>query len=292
MPLNPAMAVMSSVEFLLWASLAFIFWNKKLQKRFPAMSTYLALRLVSTPLLLGALMMQSRPGGDWFYPVYFYGYYGVYIASAILLFFICLEIFRSALQAFSGLVRFGIVIFRWAAVVSVILSLTTVSFAHRGPMLICDIGYSLMRSVSLIELCLLAFLCLAMSALQLSIRDIAFGLSLGFGVLATNDFIISALMKSYSSLNEPFQYLYQALVLVALGVWVAYAAMPEPVRKPIVVAANSTIYRWNEIASALGHKGANVAVPQTANSFFLTDVEKVVEKVLTRNLKETESKAS
>ena len=61
---------------------------------------------------------------------------------------------------------------------------------------------------------------------------------------------------------------------------------------PIVVAANSTIYRWNEIASALGHKGANVAVPQPANSFFLTDVEKVVEKVLTRNLKETESKAS
>ena len=286
------MAVMSAAEFLLWATLAFLFWNKKLQKRFPVMSTYLALRLFSMPVLLGALFLQSRPGGDWFYPVYFYGYYGVYIASAVLLFFICLEVFRSALSAFSGLVRFGIVIFRWAAVVSLILSLTTVSFAHRGVLLICDVGYSLMRSVSLIELCLLAFLCLAMSALQLPVRDVAFGLSLGFGVLAANDFIISALIKSYSSLNEPFQYLYQALVLVAIGIWVAYAAMPEPVRKPIVVAANSTIYRWNEIASALGHKGANVAVPQTANSFFLTDVEKVVEKVLTRNLKETESKAS
>ena len=292
MPLNPAMAVMSAIEFLLWATLAFLFWNKKLQKRFPVMSVYLALRLLSMPVLLGALFMQSRPGGEWFYPVYFYGYYAVYIASAVLLFFICLEVFRSALSAFSGLVRFGIVIFRWAAVVSLILSLTTVSFAHRGVLLICDVGYSLMRSVSLIELCLLAFLCLAMSALQLPVRDVAFGLSLGFGVLAANDFIISALIKSYSSLNEPFQYLYQVLVLLALGIWVAYAAMPEPVRKPIVVAANSTIYRWNEIASALGHKGANVAVPQTANSFFLTDVEKVVEKVLTRNLKETESKAS
>jgi hypothetical protein len=292
MPLNPAMAVMSAAEFLLWATLAFLFWNKKLQKRFPVMSTYLALRLFSMPVLLGALFMQSRPGGDWFYPVYFYGYYAVYIASAVLLFFICLEVFRSALSAFSGLVRFGIVIFRWAAVVSLILSLTTVSFAHRGVMVIPDIAFSLMRSVSLIEMCLLAFLCLAMSALQLPVRDVAFGISLGFGVLAANDFVVSALIKSYSSLNEPFQFLYQSIVLLALGIWVAYAALPEPVRRPIVVAANSTIYRWNEIASALGHKGANVAVPQTANSFFLTDVEKVVEKVLTRNLKETESKAS
>ena len=66
MPLSPAMAVMSSVEFLLWATLAFLFWNKKLQKRFPAMSIYLGLRLVCTPLLIAALFIQSQPGGDWF----------------------------------------------------------------------------------------------------------------------------------------------------------------------------------------------------------------------------------
>jgi hypothetical protein len=52
---------------------------------------------------------------------------------------------------------------------------------------------------------------------------------------------------------------------------------------------NSTIYRWNEIASALGHPGTQVAVPQPANSFFLTDVENVVEKVLSRNLKSRQS---
>jgi hypothetical protein len=292
MPLSFAMSVMSAIEFLLWASLGYLFWTKKLQKRFPAMSTYLALRVFSMPVLLAALFMQSRPGGDWFYPVYFFGYYAVYIASAILLFFVCLEVFRSALSAFSGLVRFGNVIFRWAAVVSVIMSMTTISFAHRGIMIIPDIAFSLMRSVSLLELCLLAFLCLSMSALQIPVRDVAFGIALGFGVLAANDFIVTALLNAYSSLNDPFQYVYQALVLASLAVWVVYAALPEPVRKPVVVAANSTIYRWNEIASALGHKGTNIAIPQPANSFFLTDVEKVVEKVLTRNLKESESKAS
>ena len=70
-----------------------------------------------------------------------------------------------------------------------------------------------------------------------------------------------------------------------LGTWVVYCVMPEPVRKPVVMPVNSTIYRWNEIASALGHPGTQVAAQQQANSFFLSDVESVVEKVLARNMK-------
>lgn len=280
---------MSVAEFLLWSVLAFCFWKKNLQKRFPAMSGYLALRVISTPLLLGLLWIQTQPWGHRWFGAYFFVYYAVYIASAVMLFFICLEVFRSALAAFSGLQRFGLVIFRWAALVSVLLSFTSVAFAHRGILWLPDIAFALMRSVSIMELLLLGFLCLSMSALQLPVRDLAFGISLGFGVMATNDLIGVALMKFNSSLTEPFQYFYEALILVTLGIWITYAALPEPARKPIVLAASSTIYRWNEIASALGHKGTNIAVPVAANSFFLSDVEKVVDKVLTRNLRETES---
>ena len=62
-------------------------------------------------------------------------------------------------------------------------------------------------------------------------------------------------------------------------------------RKPVLIPANSTLYRWNEIASALGHKGTQVAVQQPANSFFLTDVEKVVDTVLRRTLTPREARA-
>jgi hypothetical protein len=291
MPLNLAMSVMSVAEFLLWAVLAYFFWTKNLQKRFPAMGAYLGLRVISTPLLLVGLWVQSQPWGSGYYVAYFFGYYANYILCAILLFFVCFEVFRSALSAFSGLQRFGIVIFRWAAVVSVIVSLSSTVFAHHGTPAIPDVAFGLMRSVSIMELSLLAFLCLAMNALQLPVRDLAFGISLGFGLMASNDLIVAALIKYNSSLNEPFQFFYQALTLVALATWTLYAALPEPARKPIVIAASSTIYRWNEIASALGHKGTKVAVPATANSFFLSDVEKVVDKVLTRtNLQSGESK--
>lgn len=292
MPINLAMTVMSGMEFLLWATLAYFFWTKKLQRRFPAMGTYLVLHVISTPVLVSALYLQSFSWGRIFYPVYFFGFWAVYIASAVLLFFVALEVFRSALSAFSGLMKFGTVIFRWAALVSVIMSLGSISYGHKGIFIITDMALSLMRSVSILELCLLAFLCLSMNALKLSVRDRAFGIALGFGMLSANDFVTGTLLSRFSSLSSPLQVTGEIVTLLAVGVWVAYFALPEPERKPMVVPADSTIYRWNEIASALGHTGTQIAVVQpTSSSFFLADVEKVVDKVLTRNLRESQTKS-
>jgi hypothetical protein len=286
------MSTMSVMEFGLWAVLGFLFWKKGLQRRFRSMSAYLALRLASTPTLFAALyIVQSQAWGRKYYAVYFFGYWAVYIASAGLLFFICIEVFRSALSAFPGLRRIGIVVFRWAIVVSVIATLSSISFAHRGFLAISDVALGLMRSVSVLELCLLAFLCLSMNTLRLSARDVAFGIALGFGLMSTNDFVVASLISHNASLTAPLQFVYEAVLLAALGIWVMYCALPEPARKPVVIPVNSAIYRWNEIASALGHTGTQVAVQQPANSFFLTDVEKVVEKVLSKNLKGRESES-
>ncbi|MFP5275614.1 MAG: hypothetical protein ACLGPM_00745 [Acidobacteriota bacterium] len=254
------------------------------------MATYLGLHLATTPILMVLLYGQAQPwGSKSLFSIYFFGYFGVYIASAILLLFISLEIFRTALVAFPGLLRIGLIIFRWAILVSVIVTLSSVSFLHRGIMLIPDIAYALMRSVSVLELCLLAFLCLSMNALRLSVRDLPFGLALGFGVMAASEFILASLISSHTSMTTPLQFAYEGLILVALSVWIAYSALPQPSQVPVVMPASSAIQRWNEIASALGHTGTQVAVQQPSNGFFLTDVEKVVEKVLNRNLKGRES---
>jgi len=280
--------MMGVVEFLLTAAVAFLFWRKKLSTKFRAMGYYLALRVVSTPILLLLLSGDNIVRSQIWLIAYFYGFWANYIACALILFFVCVEIFRSALSSLPGLMKFGVVIFRWAALVSLIVTFSTVSFAHRGILVIPDIAYGMMRSVSILELCLLGFLCLCMNALRLSPRDMSFGLALGFGFMATNDFIHASIAPLFASLTGSLQFVYEAGILLALGLWTAYSAAPEPVTKPVVMQANSTIYRWNEIASALGHTGTQVAVQQS-NSFFLTDVEKVVDKVLNRNLKSHES---
>ncbi len=281
---------MSLAEFALWTALGILFWKKTLYRRFPAMWSYLVLRVVATPVLLLLLFGQSHHWlNDYCFVIYFFAYWAVYLTSVTMLFFICIEVFRSALSAFSGLTRFGTVAFRWAAVVSVIVSLATISYTNRGILILPEVALRLMRSVSILELCLLAFLCLSMNALRLSVRDMAFGIALGFGLMSTNDFVVGSMLSNNASLIAPLQFVYETLVLAALGIWVTYGALPEPVRKPVMMPVNSTIYRWNEIASALGHTGTQVAVSQPADSFFLTDVEKVVEKVLTKNLKRRES---
>ena len=285
------MSALSVIEFGLWALIGFLFWRRKLYHRFPYMGAYLGLRVAAMPVLVTALYVQAQPWGHAYYPVYFYAYWAVYIASAVLLLLVNLEVFRSALSALPGLMKIGIVIFRWAILVSVVLTFSSISFVHHGFSAVPDIAVGLMRSVSVLELCLLAFLCLSMNALRLSIRDMAFGISLGFGVMSANDFIFAALVPRTPTMTASMQFFYEFLILLALGIWFAYCSLPETVRKPLMMPANSTIYRWNEIASALGHTGTHIAVQQPANSFFLTDVEKVVEKVLTRNLKDRESES-
>lgn len=276
---------MGALEFLFSAALGFIFWKKGLHRRFPTMGSYLALRVVSTPLLSLLLVGQASAAPQLHRiceQVYFFLFWTVYILSAVLLFFVCMEVFRSALSSLPGLMRFGIVIFRWAAVVSLIVTFSSLSYSRRVLLSIPGVALSLMRSVSLIEICLLAFLCLCMNALRLSVRDMAFGIALGFGMMSANDFVTISLINRNAGLTTPLQFVYESIILVALGIWIAYASLPEPARRPVLMAANSTIYRWNEIASALGHPGTQVAM-QPANGFFLTDVEKVVEKVLSRS---------
>jgi hypothetical protein len=289
MPINLAMTLMGAAEFSLWVMLCVFFWRKGYQHRFPAMRAYLWLRVASIPVLMLLFVGQAQHWfHDYAFAVYFFCYWAVYLASAVILFFVSYEVFRSALVLFTGLLKLGTVAFRWAAIVSLLITLSNVSFGHSRFRVIPEIGFGLMRSVSILELCLLAFLCLSLNALRISARSMPFGIALGFGLLSSGDFILGSALARNVSLIGPMQFVSEALTLASLGIWVVYCALPEPNKKPFVVPANSTIYRWNEIASVLGHTGTRVAVQQPATGFFLTDVERVVEKVLARTMQNNE----
>ena len=50
---------------------------------------------------------------------------GLRVQRAVVLYFICMEVFRSALSSLPGLLKFGVVIFRWAVLVSVIVTISS-----------------------------------------------------------------------------------------------------------------------------------------------------------------------
>ena len=94
-----AMLLLSTLEFILSAVLGFMFWKKGLHRRFPSMGAYLALRVVSSPIF-SVLLIPSVQQQSIAKLTYFLLYYAVYIASAVLLFFVSMEVFRSAIAAF------------------------------------------------------------------------------------------------------------------------------------------------------------------------------------------------
>ena len=158
MPLDFAMSLMSVLEFLLWATLGFLFWKKGLHSASPHECISSSAGWLDAHSAWVSSIFRPSLGDTSTFPFYFYPYWAVYIASAITLFFVTIEIFRSVLSSFSGLMRLGTVVFRWVALVSAVASLGSVSFSHLSVMIIPDIAFALMRSVSILELCLLAFL--------------------------------------------------------------------------------------------------------------------------------------
>ncbi|MGC9157705.1 MAG: hypothetical protein ACP5FH_01850 [Terracidiphilus sp.] len=280
------MSLMCVAEFALWAVLGFFFWKRKFQHRFPAMGIYLALHLAAAPVLLFLIYSQNVHRFEHFYLLaYAAVYWAVYLASAVLIYFICIEVFRSALSAFSGLQKLGGVIFRWAVLASAIVSLSSLSLAHPPVCVIREISFRLMHSVSILELCLLGFLCLSMNALRLSIRDMAFGIALGFGLMSSNDFILGPIISRNHSLTSPLQIVNELVILVGIGLWITYVALPEPVRKPVLLPASSALFRWNEIATALGYS-TQVAV-QPVSGLAFSEAEVVIAQSLKSRISET-----
>ncbi len=280
-----------SLDVLLSIAACVFFFRPNLRKHYPWIFSYLCVRATTAVmvefLLFGPLLASPLT----YTKMYFLVEWSSYLISAILLFLSCLDVYKQAMAPLPGLVRMGTTVFRWAAIASILVTATTLTSITSGPQALVQIGIQLMRCVGTAELCLLAFLMLSMKAIGLSPRSRPFGMALGLGMMAATDCIESTMAAMHLTMSPAMQMIFEGTSVLTLGLWIAYSTLPEPARKPITVAVNSAIYKWDQIASALGHKGTQVALPPTAPSFFLVDVEKVVERAFVRTLKGKESES-
>ena len=59
-----------------------------------------------------------------------------------------------------------------------------------------------------------------------------------------------------------------AAVCLALGIWTAYFALPEPKRRMIVLPTTSPFLRWNQISQVLGDEPGFVALGEVIPEMF------------------------
>ncbi len=268
---------------------AIVFFKSGSARRFPAMSTYLAIRGGST-LLLEALLWNLVPtiSPNIHYTIYFYTYWITYVASAVAIFFVIQEVFKLVMEPVPGLRRLGLLAFQWVSVISVVVVIGVVALpaSIAGPFGNCisPIAVELVRCVSVMEICLLAFLFLSAQALGRTFRSRSFGIALGFGIQAASELAAAALVTRYPDLTSFTNIFTQCATLLMLATWTVYFLIPEPKaeRERVVLAPGSALARWNSLANGLGQM-PQVATAQSSTGFFLQDIEGVVERVLAKN---------
>jgi hypothetical protein len=272
--------------FLLIAAVVFV--RSGCARKYPALSAYFVVRGVMCLFLDGLVWNGMPPNGSMRYLAYYFGYYLNILAVAIAIFFVIQEVFKKVMEPVPGLRRLGLMAFRWVSVVSAVVSVGTITLSpdtkHVGMFYLCSLGPHLMRCVSIIELCLVAFLALSIHALGRSFRSRLFGISIGFGVQAAMDLVSSALIVRFPGAASPVNLTYQFAISLVLLMWAVYFLMPEPAseRSMIVLPPTSVMARWNALAKGIGQTPeAAVATPTTG--FFLQDIEGVVDRVLAKN---------
>lgn len=277
------------LEPVLWLIAGIAFLKSGSARRYPALGVYFALRGVTS--LIESFFIASGHGpayGTVAYRYYFYLYWVSYLVTAIVIFFVVQEVFKRVMEPVPGLRRLGLLTFRWIAIVSAVVSVGAIampaSTRDAGTYILCEISLHVMRCVSIMELCLLAFLALSIHTLGRSFRSRLFGVGLGFGLQAAAELVSSAMLYKYPAMNSPVQAALQMATTVVLVTWAVYFLVPEPTaeRSMIVLPPTSAMARWNALAKGIGQT-PDSAVAGQPSGFFLQDIEGVVDRVLAKN---------
>src|SRR5664280_711445 len=139
------------------------------------------------------------------YQLYFYIYWISFAVESILALIVVYSVFRLAMAPLKGLQQLGMLVFRWAASISVVVAIGSafVPEMTRTKYLIAAIS-QLQRTQSILTLSLLVFVCFAILPMGLNYRSRIFGVSLGLGVLATNDLFQSAWLALKPSMHTEY----------------------------------------------------------------------------------------
>lgn len=261
-----------------------VFMLHRAHRQHPAFCAYLSCRLGA----YGMIILAQRAAGaglidsDVLKTIHYYTYLVGYLAGAGLAFLVIQSVFSRLIEPFPGLHRFGMVAFRWATATSVLIALASAVLpAALNADVLVDVTVAVTRCMSILKLCLLAFILFSMQSLRFSPKSRDFGIAVGMAMIAAGDLAASA--YGHSSAASMANYASQIGMTLAAGVWVVYFLRATAQEPRVRVSQSSALNKWNEVAAALTEPPPQIALGAPSNTFFLHDVEKAVDKVMERN---------
>jgi hypothetical protein len=236
---------------------------KKQWKDYQWLGWFLAARTISD-VYLDSTHTAARDhliSGQIGYDLYFYGYWISFAVESVLTLMVVYGVFKLAMAPLKGLQTLGILVFKWAAGISVAVALGSVFAPHMTATKYFTAAISqLQRTQSILTLCLLVFVCFAIRPMGLSYKSRIFGVSLGLGMMATNDLLQSTWFVVSPGMVAAYNQINGVVICVILATWIGYFALPEPKRRMIILPTTSPFLRWNQISQALGDDPGFVAI--------------------------------
>jgi hypothetical protein len=227
-----------------------------------SLGCFLAVRIISSTILAGIMRFGQGLGAARAYEIYFFVYWFSFALESVVALIVVYSVFRLAMAPLKGLQTLGMLVFKWAAAISVAVALGSVFVPNMTGMkyLVAAIS-QLQRTQSILTICLLLFVCFAIRPMGLSYSSRIFGVSLGLGTMATANLVQSAWLIFKGNMGRTtYDMIDSVVICVILATWTAYFALPEPKRRIIVLPTTSPFLRWNQISQALGDSPGFVAV--------------------------------
>jgi len=244
-----------------------LMWRKRLLRDMWGLAAFLAVFALEAVISIGLMYFRQKlglPKMTAYHAFWLSRWISTLIEYALLL-IVIYGAFRLAMKPLRGLHHAGKMIFRWVAVVSLLLSVG-MAFGPRpaDPLanIVGAIAGRLQQGTSVLLLCMLLFVCFATRYLGLTFRSRIFGVLLGLGIYSASSLIESAWLATTGAGNiyAPV-YLVDAFGFFAcLAVWSGYFLAPEPERKLVLLPTTSPYFFWNQVSEALGDEPGHVVV--------------------------------
>jgi hypothetical protein len=204
--------------------------------------------------------------------VHFYTFWISTAGGVMLGFAVLREIFQHIFRPYDSLRKLGDVLFRWAAVVLVLIAIVMAVSAHTpDTSLTCSFLMTLDRSILMMQCGLVIFMFLFGPYLGLTARHHVFGIAIGFGLIASCELIYATLFAYGVGSMNVLNLVKMLAEITAFGMWAYYMMSPDPERR--VAAGFAHAQNWNFELSRLH---------QAPEGAFLPNIVDTVERVLSR----------
>jgi hypothetical protein len=217
-PLSPIFYYLWIAPHILLAVIVMLMIRRRLYEQFPIFLLYTVFEFLQFAVLLAVFIHSGSLSDERYRGAFLVGT----AISAALRFGIIYEIFNEVFRNYDALRDLGRASFRWATVFLLLIGVALAGTHGSGADAFLRIVPTLDRTVYFMQCGLLVFLFVFSSYFGLSWRNYAYGIALGFGVLASLELANYAVRSQITTGSYLLDYLGMATYHLCVLIWIFY----------------------------------------------------------------------